>query len=443
MDFKKIEKNIKKEIKKFKLDFVLNYVEKRCLKATSEMEKNGFKIDKKLLEKISRDFAKKISSLESKIFEISDEVFNIKSTQQLSKILFEKLLIPTKGLKKTPKGVISTAEPELEKIKNEHKIIPLILEYRELTKLTTTYTDNLKKMIDKKTERIFARFLQNGTSTGRMSSRDPNLQNIPVGGNYGKKIREFFVTEKNFSLYSFDYSQIELRLAAILSKDKKMIKAFSSGADFHSEVAKEVFGEENQETRRKAKVINFGILYGMGPSALRKNLGGEISLDEARKYLDNYFEKFSGLANFLEETKKKVTEKGYSETFFGRVRFFPEINSKIPFLKAMAERTAINAPVQGSAADVVKIAMGSVYEFLEKENLLNDIKILVQVHDELIFEIKDSVSKKNIEEIENIMENVFEEKEVKKYLKENRKISKIPISLKVEKNMGKSWVELK
>ena len=407
------------------------------------MSKNGFKIDVEKLKKISGIFSARAGEIENEVYKIAGEKFNLKSTKQLSVILFEKIGLPTKGLKKTPKGVVSTKESELQKLAGEHKIIDLILEYRELTKMLSTYVDNLIPMVDEK-NRLHPEFLQMGTSTGRMSSKNPNIQNIPTGGQYGKKIRESFIAEKNNSLVSFDYSQIELRVAAIMSQDEKMIKAFTDGKDIHSAVAKEIFGKENKDTRRKAKVINFGILYGMGATSLRKSLnegkekdsGDFLSLQDARDYLDQYFEKFSGLAEFITKTKEEVKEKGYSTTLFGRKRFFPEINSKVPFIRAMAERTAVNAPIQGTATgDIVKIAMAQVEKYLEKENLKKDVKILAQVHDELIYEISDSKIKKVIPEIEKIMERVLENSHLEE------KYKKVP--LVVDGVAGKNWAELK
>ena len=389
------------------------------------MTKNGFKLDIKKLKIISKKFSIRAAEIENDVYKIAGEKFNLKSTKQLSVILFEKLELPTKGLKKTPKGVVSTKESELQKLAGRHNIIDLILEYRELTKMLSTYVDNLIPMVDSK-DRLHPEFLQMGTSTGRMSSKNPNIQNIPTGGQYGKKIRECFIAQENFSLVAFDYSQIELRVAAILSQDKKLIKAFVDGKDIHTAVAEEIFGVENPENRRKAKVINFGILYGMGATSLRKNLneGKEkdsedfLSLQDARDYLDQYFEKFSGLAKFIENTKNEVKEKGYSTTLFGRKRFFPEINSKVPFIRAMAERMAVNAPIQGTATgDIVKIAMIDVDKYLEKENLKSNVKILAQVHDELIYEISDSVLKKVIPEIEKIMEGVLENSDLDKKFK--------------------------
>ena len=432
------KEKIKDEIKKQGLNFVWKKIESPLLPITKEMTKNGFKVDKKKLQKLSTTFKTKTKKIEEKIFKLSGQEFNIKSTQQLSKILFEKLGISSKGLKKTPKGVISTRESELFKLKGNHKIIDLILEYRELNKMVSTYIDNIIPILDSN-DRLHPEFLQLGTSTGRMSSKNPNIQNIPVGGTYGSKIREVFISEKGFFLASFDYSQIELRVAALMSQDKKMITFFKNGKDIHSAVAKEIFGEENKETRRKAKVINFGILYGMGINSLRKNLNSgvneEISIKEAREYLDNYFDKFNDLASFIEQVKNNVRENGYSETLFGRKRFFPEINSKVPFIRAMAERMAVNAPIQGTAADIIKLAMIEINKYIKEQKLSKKVKLIAQVHDELIFEIKNEIPKKILQDIEKIMEDVLKNSDL------DKKYKKVP--LEVHACFGENWAELK
>ena len=439
-DFKEAKKSIEEEIKKMNLDFIWKEIEIPVLPITKRMTKNGFKVDIKKMKSLSKVFSKKSLEIEKKIFKIAGKEFNIKSTKQLSEILFETLEIPTKGLKRTPKGVVSTKESELLKLKGEYEIIDLILEYRELIKMLSTYIDNLIPMVDEN-DRLHPDFLQMGTSTGRMSSKNPNIQNIPTNGEYGKKIRECFISDKNFSLVSFDYSQIELRVAAILSQDIKLMKAFIDNKDIHSAVAEEIFGEENKETRKKAKAINFGILYGMGANSLRKNLNegvseNEVSLQEARDYLDKYFDKFSGLAKYISQTKEYVKEKGYSVTLFGRKRFFPEVNSKIPFIRSMVERMCVNAPIQGTATgDIVKIAMKKVNDFLEKQSFKSDVRILAQVHDELIFEILDSKLEKVIPEIEKIMERILKNSDLED------KYKKIP--LKVSGVIGKNWGELK
>jgi len=434
-DIKTIEKNILDELKKQELEFIWKEIEVPIIPMIEKMNENGFKIDIKLLKKLSKDFNNKIQKLEKEIYELAGESdFNIKSTQQLSKILFEKMELPTKGLKKTPKGVISTKESELLKLQGEYPIIDKILEFRELAKMISTYVDNLIPIIEKdENSRLHYRILQLGTSTGRMSSKNPNIQNIPASGDYGKEIRKVFIAEKNFSLVSFDYSQIELRLAAIISQDKKMLKAFELGEDIHSAVSQEIFGDVSPESRRKAKIINFGILYGMGVNSLTKAL--ETDKKSAQEFLISYFEKFSGIADYIEKVKEEVAENGFSKTLYGRKRFFPEINSKVGFIKAMAERMAVNAPIQGSSADIIKLAMKEIWALLEKENLLEKVRPLAQIHDELIFEIDKKIIDEINPKIQKIMESVLEKNPL------DKKLKKVPLI--VEPKIGNNWSELK
>jgi len=435
-EFSEAEKVIFEDIKKFELGYALDEIETPLYPIVQSMNSVGFLMDKKLLEKKSEFFNKKIIELEKQIFEMAGGEFNVKSPKQLSEVLFEQLEIPSKGLKKTPKGVISTAESELSKISDQHEIIGLILQYRELTKLTSTYIDNIIPMIADD-GRLRTTFMQVGTVTGRMSSKDPNLQNIPTGGTYGNEIREVFIASPGTKLVSYDYSQVELRAAAMLSGDKKLVEIFKNNEDVHTRVAKEMFGEETPDGRRKAKVINFGILYGMGANALRKNLGEEnTTSDEARAYLDTYFERFSGLAAYLENVKEYVREHGYSETLYGRKRFFPKINSKVPFIKAMEERMAINAPIQGTAtADIIKLSMIDVQEFITKNKLEKVVSMIAQVHDELIFEIAEDDVEKVGPQIQNVMESVLEKHVPPKDF--------VSVPLKVGFNHGDRWSELK
>jgi len=435
-EFSEAEKVIFGDIEKFELGYALDEIETPLYPIVQRMNDVGFLMDKKLLEKKSKFFNEKIVKLEKDIFKMAGGEFNVKSPKQLSEILFEKLEIPSKGLKKTPKGVISTAESELLKINDQHKIIDLILQYRELTKLTSTYIDNIIPLIADD-GRLRTTFMQVGTVTGRMSSKDPNLQNIPTGGTYGNEIREVFIASPGTKLVSYDYSQVELRAAAMLSGDKKLVEIFKNNEDVHTRVAKEMFGEETPDGRRKAKVINFGILYGMGANALRKNLGEEnTTSDEARAYLDTYFERFSGIAAYLENVKEYVREHGYSETLYGRKRFFPKINSKVPFIKAMEERMAINAPIQGTAtADIIKLSMIDVQEFITKNKLEKVVSMIAQVHDELIFEIAEDDVEKVGPQIQNVMESVLEKHVPPKDF--------VSVPLKVGFNHGDRWSELK
>jgi len=435
---KEADINISNEISKKELDFVWNEIEIPILPIIKKMTEHGFKIDKNKLQKISKKLKEKITKFEEKIFLLAGKKFNVKSTKQLSEILFNDLKIPTIGLKKTPKGVVSTKESELQKIKDKHEIIPLILEHREASKIISTYTDNLIELLDSNNY-LHPTFLQLGTTTGRMSSKNPNIQNIPTSGQYGPLIRTAFVSSENNILVSFDYSQIELRVAAILSNDEKLSEVFYNNQDIHEAVSIEIFGDNSKENRRKAKIINFGILYGMGASSLRKNLGDDTTPKEAREYIDKFFETYQNLSKYLEDTKKFVRENGYSKTLFGRRRNFPDINSKVPFLKSIAERMAINTPIQGTATgDIIKIAMNDIQKYITKNKLENAISFLAQVHDELIFEISEKKQKKIIPEIQKIMENVLKNTT---YNNISDKQKNFP--LKVAYTTGKDWSKLK
>ncbi len=287
-----------------------------------------------------------------------------------------------------------------------------ILEYRELKKLLGTYIENMPPMLDS-VHRLHARFVQTGTTTGRMASSDPNLQNIPLHSERGKAIRHAFIAPKGFTLVALDYSQIELRLAAILSGDEKLCDIFRAGRDVHREVAAMVFVVEPEkvdgEMRRRAKIINFGILYGMGANALKQQLGSTTA--EAHQFLDDYFNTFTTLAAYLETTKGFARKHGYTETLFGRRRQFPEMKSPLPYVKAQAERMAINAPIQGTQADIIKLAMVSAEKMLENEGATEDAHLLLQVHDELVYEVRTGRAEELAARVKEIMESVLPEKE--------------------------------
>ncbi len=395
------------------------------------MEKFGVKIDKKELETLSKDYHKELSKLEKKIWELAGGEFNVNSPKQLGEILFVKLGLKPKNQKKTGSGAMSTKESELEKMRDMHPIIPFVFEYRELQKLLSTYIDVIPNLLDEN-NRLHAKFLQAGTTTGRMSSSDPNLQNIPNSSDLGRNIRKAFITEKGSKLLAFDYSQAELRIAAFLSDDTKLIDIFKKGEDVHTVVASEVFGvsleKVDKEMRRRAKVINFGIMYGMGVNALKGNLGS--TREEAQKYLEEYFNKFSGLAKYLENIKLEAKEKGYTETLFGRRRYFEGIKSKIPFIRAMAERMAINAPIQGTEADFIKLAMSKVDEFLVKEKLDGKVKLILQVHDELVYETEEDLVNIVAPKIKNIMESLVPPAKTK------------GIIMKTDVSVGDDWKEM-
>ena len=378
------------------------------------MKATGIILDVKYLAKLSKKLHKELSSLETSIYKHAGVEFNINSPKQLGEVLFDTLELKPKNAKKTGSGQRSTKESELEKLQEDHAIIPDILRYRELKKLVSTYIDNLPGMVGED-GRVHSTLLQTGTSTGRMASKDPNLQNIPMRTAEGRMVRGAFVAEDGYQLVAIDYSQIELRIAAIMSEDSAMIEIFKNGEDVHSGVASRVFGVSESEVtadmRRKAKVINFGILYGMGVNALRTNLGEETSRAEAQEFLNAYFNTFTRLAEYLEETKSFARETGYTETMFGRRRHFAGISSSVPFIRAQAERMAINAPIQGTGADCMRVAMRQIHEYIESLKKPDDVRMLLQVHDELVFEIKDSEVKKVVPELVKLMESALGGKE--------------------------------
>jgi len=429
--FAEAKKIILSEIEKQGLKKILEEIEKPLIPIISQMGIRGVRIDVPRLKKLSVEYHKELDILLEKITDCAGEKFNVNSPKQLGETLFVKMGLKTKNHKKTGGGALSTKESELEKMRELHPIIPLILEYRELQKLLTTYIDNIPAMLAED-GRLHTSFLQAGTTTGRMSSQNPNLQNIPNKSELGRNIRKSFVADKGFKLVAFDYSQMELRIAAFLSGDEKLVEIFRKGEDVHTAVASEVFGvsfdKVDKEMRRQAKVINFGIIYGMGINALRQNLGTDR--ESAQKFYNEYFNKFSGLAEYLEKVKNETYKKGYTETFFGRRRYFEGLNSPLPYIRASVERMAINAPIQGTGADIVKLAMSKVDEYLSENNLKEDARLLLQVHDELLFEIKDSLVKKVSSEIKKIMENVIPPKETK------------GITCAVDVSVGENWGEL-
>jgi len=421
------------ELKKKNLLKVFEEIEKPLLPVVKEMNERGILLNKDIFKKLAERYHKRLEELEKKIWELAGVNFNVSSPKQLGEILFVKLGLKAKNQKKTAKtGALSTKESELEKLREIHPIVPLILEHRGLAKLLGTYLVPLPTLVDKN-ERLHTTFIQSGTTTGRMASRDPNLQNIPNKTDIGREIREGFVATPGFDLVSFDYSQIELRIAAFLSGDKKLIEIFRAGADVHTAVASQVFNvpldEVNKEMRRRAKVINFGVMYGMGINALRQQLGTDRK--EAQKFYENYFKTFAGLAKYLDETRAAAARQGYTETYFGRRRYFEGIESKIPFVRAAAERMAINAPIQGTEADIIKIAMARVAEFLRKEKLVDKIFLLLQVHDELVYEITNDLVKEIAPKIKEIMENILPLIETKE----------VPIVVEVA--IGGNWGNMK
>ena len=391
------------------------------------MEEWGIEVDLKAIKKLDEVIVKEIGELEKKIYGVAGGPFNINSPNQLSDVLFNKLGIKTK-VRKTGGGALSTRATELEKMRGEHEIIDLISRYRELQKLKTTYIEPFPNFLAQD-GRIHTTFNQTGAVTGRLSSQDPNLQNIPTKTELGQQFRRAFVAAKGFELMAFDYSQIDLRMVAHLAQDGDMIEAFNKGEDIHTRTACEVFGvkpeEVTRDMRRHAKVLNFGIVYGMGPVSFARTAG--FSRQEAQTFIDRYFKEFSGVAKYLEEMKTLACTQGHIETLFGRRRLLPEINSTIPQVRAQAERMAVNMPIQGTAADIVKLAMTNVDTHLRKEGLMQDVRMLLQIHDELVFEIKQGVAATIAPAIKKIMESVYT----------------LRVPLVVEPKIGNNWQEMK
>ncbi|MBI4087001.1 hypothetical protein HY416_03420 [Candidatus Kaiserbacteria bacterium] len=381
-----------------------------------KMEVVGIRLDRAYLGELSKELHTELSGIESRIYKFAGMEFNLNSPKQLGEVLYDTLGLAPKNQKRTGTGQRSTRESELEKLRDAHPVIKDILRYRELAKLLGTYIDNLPAMVGQD-ERLHTTFLQAGSVTGRMATQNPGLQNIPIRSEDGFKIRRAFVAERGYRLVAIDYSQIELRIAAILSGDPKMIEIFKNGEDVHSAVASRVFGvpekDVDREMRRRAKVINFGILYGMGVNALRQNLGEETPRAEAQEFLTAYFHTFTTLAQYLEDVKSAARKLGYTETFFGRRRYFEGIRSSLPFIRASAERMALNAPIQGTAADVIRIAMVRVDKYLTEAKLEDDVRMILQVHDELIFEVKQSRVAEVAPKLKEIMEQAFPERDAK------------------------------
>ena len=431
-DFASAKKFIFDQLETKGLQKVYENIELPLIPIIEKMENRGIKIDRKVLNHLATTYHAEVTSLEKRIYEMAGMEFNISSPKQLGEVLFDKLALVGKNMKKTGSGARSTKESELEKLCDMHPIVPLIFEYRELSKLLGTYIDAIPPLLDE-ADRLHTHFLQTGTTTGRMASQNPNIQNIPIKSELGKAIRTAFIAEKGYVLASFDYSQVELRIAAFMSGDQKLIDIFKNGEDVHTSVAAFVFkvspDKVTSEMRRRAKVINFGIMYGMGVMALKQNLG--TSRDEAQQFLNNYFETFSGLASYLDKVKAETARRGYTETFFGRRRYFEGINSKIPFIRAAAERMAINAPVQGTGADIIKLAMIKIDAYISEQNLSNVISPLLQVHDELIYEIKKDESQKIVSEVKKIMESVIAPKDIH------------GVVLKASADVGENWGKLK
>ncbi len=405
------------------LEKLYKEIELPLLDVICRIEQNGALIDSDLLFKQSMQLGARMQELEEKAYELAGEEFNLGSPKQLQAILYEKQKLPI--IKKTPKGQPSTAEPVLQELALDYPLPKVIMEYRGLSKLKSTYTDRLPEQISVKTGRVHTSYHQAVTATGRLSSSDPNLQNIPIRTPEGRRVRQAFVAPEGYTILAADYSQIELRIMAHLSNDSGLVNAFNTGMDVHKATAAEVFSigveEVSTEQRRRAKAINFGLIYGMSAFGLGKQLG--INRKEAQLYIDRYFDRYPGVLRYMETTRSLAAEQGYVETLFGRRLYLPEINSSNGMRRAAAERTAINAPMQGTAADIIKLAMLDVDQWLTKED--NKIKMIMQVHDELVFEVPHGSESVASEKIAALMSSS----------------APLSVPLVVDVGVGKNWDE--
>lgn len=396
---------LEQKITEAELDFVYREIELPLIPILTKAKERGILLDVPYLQDLGKKWHKNLSAIEQKIWKLAGHEFNIGSPKQMGEILFDELKLSIKGLKKTQGGARSTRESELLKLKDSHPIIEPILEYRELSKLLSTYVDVLPKLVDEE-GRVHSTLVQTGAATGRMSSRDPNLQNLPAQSGFGEDIRRGFISSPGKVFVGADYSQIEMRLLAELSDDQNLIDIFKSGRDVHTEVAANVFGVTpdavTKEMRRAAKVINFGIIYGMGVNALKTNLGG--TREEAQTFYNNYFASYPSIRNYFDNVIAEAKKTGYTKTLFGRRRYFPGFRSKLPFLIAAAERAAANAPIQGTATgDIIKLAIIKIDQELIKRGLADSSQFILQVHDELIYE----VDKDKAEEVKKLVVEVM------------------------------------
>ncbi|EAR62496.1 DNA polymerase I [Neptuniibacter caesariensis] len=403
------------------LTSVFNDIERPLIPVLSHIERNGALVDASMLGEQSIELAERMVELERQAYDIAGKEFNLASPKQLQQILFEELSIPV--IKKTPKGAPSTAEEVLQELALDYPLPKLILEHRSLSKLKSTYTDKLPLMINPGTGRIHTSYHQAVTATGRLSSTDPNLQNIPVRTQEGRRIRHAFIAPEGYKVVAADYSQIELRIMAHLSQDQGLLDAFSKGADIHRATAAEVFKVEldqvSDDQRRSAKAINFGLIYGMSAFGLAKQLG--IARKDAAQYIEHYFETYPGVQHYMDDIRAKAQEQGYVETLFGRRLYLPEIKARNAMRRQAAERTAINAPMQGTAADIIKRAMVTVDKWLAESDF--DVRMIMQVHDELVFEVRDTQVDSFVEAVKDKMATAAD----------------LDVPLLVEAGVGENW----
>jgi len=402
---------------------VFNEIEMPLLSVLSRMERNGVKIDTNMLYKQSNELAHKMLELEQKAHDVAGQVFNMASPKQIQEVLFEKLELPI--IKNTPKGQPSTAEDVLQELALDYPLPQIILDHRSMSKLKSTYTDKLPEMVSEKTGRVHTSYHQAVAATGRLSSTDPNLQNIPARTQEGRRIRQAFIPESGYRIVAADYSQIELRIMAHLSGDDGLRAAFAKGEDIHRATAAEVFSvapdQVSSEQRRHAKAINFGLIYGMSAFGLARQI--KVDRKAAQQYIDLYFERYPGVKKYMEETRAQAHDLGYVETFFGRRLYLPEINSSNHMRRQYAERTAINAPMQGTAADLIKKAMLVIDEWLLKSR--SSVRMIMQVHDELVFEVPENETDLVTEKVSQFMVNV----------------AQLSVPLAVHVGVGKNWDE--
>jgi DNA polymerase-1 len=398
-------------------------VEMALIPVLVAMEENGILLDTDLLREMSREMGKELLRLEKEIYGSVGHQFNINSPQQLGKVLFEDLKLPQS--RKTKTGY-STEASVMEALRGVHPVIEFILQYRQLSKLKSTYVDALPALINHKTGRVHTNFNQAGTATGRLSSSDPNLQNIPIRGEIGNKIRKAIIAPPGAYLLSADYSQIDLRVLAHLSQDPGLIAAFAQDEDIHATTASKLFGipreEVTPEMRRNAKTVNFGVIYGMSDYGLEQ--ATNLSREEAAQFIALYFEKYPRVKKYLEATKEQARKLGYVQTVLGRRRFLPEINSANRMVREAAERMAINAPVQGSSADIIKIAMINLHREMERRNLKN--KMLLQIHDELLFEVPEG----EVEEMKSLVTELMP------------RAVELRVPVKIDIKLGRNWGEM-
>ncbi len=435
-NFEKAREYIFTELKKTgQLQKVFDEIEKPLIPICLRMQEDGIMLDVKYLKLLAKEYSTGLAEIAGRIYAHAGREFNINSPKQLGVVLYDELKINAGGRqKKTAGGARTTREDELLKMKDLHPIIADVLAFRELQKLLSTYIEKMPELVDKN-NRLHPEFLQAGAATGRMASQNPGIQNIPIKTENGRRIRTGFIAAPGYDLVAIDYSQIELRIAAGLSGDKKLVQIFKDGGDVHTAVASEVFGvpkdKVDREMRRRAKVINFGILYGMGVNALRGNLGSGVSREEAAAFLAKYFSDFSGVAQYIESTKAEAARLGYTETLFGRRRYFPGFKSQLPNLRAAAERMATNAPIQGTQADIIKMAMIEADKLIEKNGWREKARLLLQVHDELVYEIKKEDVAEIMPQLKHVMESVVDP----------NLLSGVPII--AEANVGPNWGNLK